>query len=130
MSVITAKTEFAFHAPVRTSQPMPASYVTPRGKRGLHGRLITAVQWVAEQPRRRAVIKELQALTDHELADIGLSRVTLHQVFDRELRRRTRGLTSAATQHEGSPAALVQPVLQHQALPPMRRQYPGRLANQ
>ena len=33
-------------------------------------------------PRRRAVLDELSMLSDHELADIGLSRVDLGRVFD------------------------------------------------
>jgi uncharacterized protein YjiS (DUF1127 family) len=35
-------------------------------------------------PRRRAVINELDALSDHELADIGLARVDVPRVFDRD----------------------------------------------
>ncbi len=81
MSVITAKTEFAFDAPVRISQPMSAR-MAQHGPRSVAGRLMAALRWIAEQPRRRAVIQELETLTDHELADIGLSRVTLRRVFD------------------------------------------------
>ena len=37
-----------------------------------------------ELPRRRALISELAALSDHELADVGLTRGNLHRVFDRD----------------------------------------------
>lgn len=36
----------------------------------------------AEWQRRRAVIAEMATMTDHELADIGLSRADLARVFD------------------------------------------------
>lgn len=45
-------------------------------------RLQAAVAWVVDMPRRRAVIDELAALSDHELADIGLIRSDLKRVFD------------------------------------------------
>lgn len=37
---------------------------------------------IAALPRRRAVIDELNMLTDRELADIGLSRADVSRVFD------------------------------------------------
>lgn len=40
------------------------------------------VHGLLEQPRRSALIAELSALSDHELADIGLSRGNLHRVFE------------------------------------------------
>jgi uncharacterized protein YjiS (DUF1127 family) len=46
------------------------------------GRVLAAVQWVADLPRRRAVLEELGRLSDHELADIGLTRADLPRVFD------------------------------------------------
>lgn len=46
------------------------------------GRVLAAVQWVADLPRRRAVLEELGRLSDHELADIGLTRGDLPRVFD------------------------------------------------
>jgi uncharacterized protein YjiS (DUF1127 family) len=48
----------------------------------LASRLAGAVQWLTEMPRRRALLNELSALSDHELADIGLSRADLPRVFD------------------------------------------------
>jgi uncharacterized protein YjiS (DUF1127 family) len=49
---------------------------------GLLGRLAAVLRWIAELPQRRAVVDELSALTDHELADIGLTRSEVAQVFD------------------------------------------------
>lgn len=40
------------------------------------------VTWLAELPRRRAVVDELNSLSEHELADIGLSRSEVTRVFD------------------------------------------------
>ena len=37
---------------------------------------------IAEMPRRRAAIAELEALSDRELADIGLARAELGRVFE------------------------------------------------
>ncbi len=39
--------------------------------------------WFNEALRRRAVTNELAMLSDHELADIGLSRGDIPRVFDR-----------------------------------------------
>ncbi len=45
-------------------------------------RIMAAVQWLAELPKRRAVLDELGRLSEHELADIGLTRSDLPRVFD------------------------------------------------
>jgi uncharacterized protein YjiS (DUF1127 family) len=45
-------------------------------------RIGTFLQWIVEIPKRRAVMDELSALSDHELADIGLTRGDLPLVFD------------------------------------------------
>lgn len=47
-------------------------------------KLNAAVKWLAELPRRRAVLDELSSLSDHELADVGLTRGELDRVFDRQ----------------------------------------------
>lgn len=57
----------------------------------LAARLQSAVAWVAGLPRRRAVLDELGALSDHELADIGLVRGDLRRVFDPAFTGRPRG---------------------------------------
>jgi uncharacterized protein YjiS (DUF1127 family) len=49
---------------------------------GLTERIASAVKWLVELPRRNAVIQELSVLSDHELADIGLSRAELNRVFE------------------------------------------------
>ena len=48
----------------------------------LFARIASVLRWVAELPKRRAVMDELSMLSDHELADIGLSRAELPHVFD------------------------------------------------
>jgi uncharacterized protein YjiS (DUF1127 family) len=49
---------------------------------GLFSRLRSLLTWIAETPKRQAVIDELRLLSDHELADIGLNRFELGRVFD------------------------------------------------
>ena len=64
-----------------------ASFVNARQATGRShsepGWLQRAAQWLIDLPRRRAVINELDALSDHELADIGLDRGDVARVFDR-----------------------------------------------
>ncbi len=88
MSGHVAKEEIALLMPERLShyfqddrEYMPAS--SEQG-RGVFAILAAAVKWLIELPRRRALLDELGSLTDHELADIGLSRAELGQVFDRD----------------------------------------------
>lgn len=58
----------------------------------LAGRIGQLFSWIAELPRRRSVLAELNELSDHELADIGLNRSELPRVFDPEFAaRRARG---------------------------------------
>jgi uncharacterized protein YjiS (DUF1127 family) len=52
------------------------------GRSGLLARAGAALRWLAELPKRRAVLDELGSLSDHELADIGLTRAELPLVFD------------------------------------------------
>ncbi len=54
----------------------------PSRKAGLAKRLGGAVTWLVQMPRRRAVLETLGSLSDHELADIGLTRSDLPRVFD------------------------------------------------
>ena len=42
----------------------------------------SAFRWLGELSRRRAVLDELGSLSDHELADIGLTRSDLPRVFE------------------------------------------------
>lgn len=49
---------------------------------GMFARVARVLNWVADMPRRRAVMAELNNLSDHELADIGLSRSEMARVFD------------------------------------------------
>ncbi|MBV9782634.1 MAG: DUF1127 domain-containing protein [Acidisphaera sp.] len=41
------------------------------------------VEYIRDWPRRRAVLNELNMLSDRELADIGLSRAQVPYVFER-----------------------------------------------
>lgn len=50
--------------------------------RGIHAWLAPILAKFTEWQRRRAVIAEMAMMTDHELADIGLSRADLARVFD------------------------------------------------
>jgi uncharacterized protein YjiS (DUF1127 family) len=62
--------------------PVQGSDATSGQTRSSFTRRISAViQYLMELPRRRAVIDELSRLTDRELADIGLTRAGLKQVF-------------------------------------------------
>lgn len=91
MSVMSARDEFAMQATVPFSPVAVADYEAPAGRRGLWAWLRGVAQWAAEQPRRRALITELAALSDHELADVGLVRGELHRVFDRDFTQRRAG---------------------------------------
>jgi uncharacterized protein YjiS (DUF1127 family) len=52
------------------------------GRPTLLQRVGLAAKWLMELPRRRALLDELNTLSDHELADIGLTRSELSRVFD------------------------------------------------
>lgn len=58
----------------------------PAQRSGLALFVANAVRYVVEFPRRQAVLDELSRLTDRELADIGLHRGELKQVFARARR--------------------------------------------
>lgn len=70
---------FSF-APQATQAPQAQSGAFAHGAPSSFQR---AVQWLLEMPRRRAVINQLDSLSDHELADIGLARADVPRVFDR-----------------------------------------------
>lgn len=46
--------------------------------------LRNVVAWIADLPRRRAVLGELEMMSDRELADIGLVRAELPRIFDED----------------------------------------------
>ncbi len=46
--------------------------------------LARASVWLDERSRRNRIVQELRALTDRELADIGIARCDIHRVFDPE----------------------------------------------
>jgi uncharacterized protein YjiS (DUF1127 family) len=58
------------------------AYAPPVEGPGLLARIGAAVRWLVEIPKRQAVMDELSMMSDHELADIGLTRAELPRVFD------------------------------------------------
>lgn len=72
----------------------------------LLGRLTGAWRWLAGLPGRRAVLAELSALSDHELADIGLTRGELPMVFQAEFAAR-RGEERSINRLQTGRAALI-----------------------
>ena len=68
-------------AGIIASAPAISGYDNPPRK-PLFGRVVKAVKWLADQPRRAAVVQELSALSDHELSDIGLTRGDVPRIFD------------------------------------------------
>ena len=77
MTADVANTGLAF-LPATDSRATAA----PRRPGRLGARLMAAALWLVQMPRRRAVLDELARLSDHELADIGLTRCDLPRVFD------------------------------------------------
>ena len=86
MSAHVAKEEIALQMPNSLSnyfKSEPEYMVVPEAAgTSVFARLGAAVRWIANLPARRSVMDELNALTDHELADIGLTRNELGRVFD------------------------------------------------
>ncbi len=86
MHTRVAKEDLAILLPNTMShyfQDEPAYIAEPEVSRtGLLSYLRAALRWIAEMPKRRAVMDELSMLSDYELADIGLSRSELPHVFD------------------------------------------------
>ena len=97
MNARVAKEEIALLMPTTLSHYADEPRMMPETTEGgLKGFLVAAVRWVAELPRRRAVLAELNELSDHELADIGLNRSELGRVFDPEFAaQRARRSTAA-----------------------------------
>ena len=86
MSAHISKEEIALMMPERMGHYFrdEPDYLTSSSPRSpsVVAMLWSALNWVLEIPRRRAVLDELSALTDHELADIGISRSQLGLVFN------------------------------------------------
>lgn len=100
MNARVAKEEIALLMPTTLSHYADEPRLTPESdKPTLMSTLASAVRWVADLPRRRAVLAELNELSDHELADIGLNRSELNRVFDPAFaaqRARSRGTVGRA----------------------------------
>jgi uncharacterized protein YjiS (DUF1127 family) len=84
MNARMPKEEMALLMPASLSSATWAdAFAEPRtGRPTLLQRAAMAAKWVMEMPRRRALLDELSTLSDHELADIGLTRSELNRVFD------------------------------------------------
>ena len=81
MNAHVSNNELTYVVPSALSTAGSTVHATSRKRAGLVARL---AGWIGEMPRRRAVLSELSALSDHELADIGLARGDLARVFDPE----------------------------------------------
>ena len=89
MNIRLAKDDFAFNLPGAANySPVPTdgAEIAERARArnvarpsGLVGR---ARAWLAQAQRRRQAMNELQMLTDHELADIGLVRSEIPMIFE------------------------------------------------
>ena len=88
MHTSSAKQELAILLPTTMShyfRDEPETLPEPQPQKGgLLASFGALLRWVAELPKRRAVLDELGSLSDHELADIGLTRADLPRVFDPE----------------------------------------------
>jgi len=82
MSAHFAKDQVSF-APTATMSARTADVFAPAPEGVLARTLGRVGAWFGEAVRRRAVTSELAMLSDHELADIGLSRGDIPRVFDR-----------------------------------------------
>ena len=74
-------------APDIQSRALPES---ERGGKfdGLSSKLGSVLNWVIDLPARRAAISEMMAMSDRELADIGLSRADIYAVVRRDFAAR------------------------------------------
>ncbi len=82
MSAHFAKDQVSFATQTTMSARVPATFAP--APEGAVTKAVRAVgQWLSDKVKRRAVTNELAMLSDHELADIGLSRADIPRVFDR-----------------------------------------------
>ena len=106
MHTRVAKEELAILLPNTMShyfQDEPVHVAEPEATRsGLFARIGAVLRWIAEFPKRQAVMDELSMLSDHELADIGLNRADVSHVFDPAF------AADRAAQRDGRYAALLQ----------------------
>jgi uncharacterized protein YjiS (DUF1127 family) len=82
MTAQFAKDRVSFVAPANLSAAS-ATVFAPSNPGPIVAGLRAATQWFVKLLQRRAVIEELSMLSDHELADIGLTRGEIPHVFDR-----------------------------------------------
>jgi uncharacterized protein YjiS (DUF1127 family) len=80
MNARVAKEEIALLMPTSLASYADTAYAAP--VEATPSAFARALNWLIDLPRRRAVLAELSALSDHELADIGLRRNELSRVFD------------------------------------------------
>jgi uncharacterized protein YjiS (DUF1127 family) len=76
-----------------------------RGVSALWRGIRAAALFLLDYPRRRAVFEQLQAMSDRELADIGLERADLARVFDEDFSPRRHMTPAAAPAVPAAPAA-------------------------
>ena len=82
MSAHFAKDQVSYFAPVNISEASPSVFAPSNA--GIVGKGLRAIaKSFSAMMERRAVIGELSSLSDHELADIGLTRADIPRVFDR-----------------------------------------------
>ena len=79
--------------------------VIARGVSALWRGIRATFRFLRDYPRRRAVFEQLQAMSDRELADIGLERADLARVFDEDFVSRRQVLQASAPAVPPAPAA-------------------------
>ena len=82
MTAQFAKDQMSYLAPASLSEAGPTVFA-PTEQTSFADRLRAAATWASRALQRRTVLNELSALSDHELADIGLVRSDIPRVFDR-----------------------------------------------
>jgi uncharacterized protein YjiS (DUF1127 family) len=80
MTAQFAKDKVSFIAPTTVSTAPVVSVPRYEGSPAFGLRALS--RWFTDRLNRRAVIEELTALSDHELADIGITRGDIPRVFD------------------------------------------------